>query len=303
MKEAPFQALGENFFKYMQVEKNASPMTLEAYSLDLSDFEKFLDAEAVSSPKEADDRLVRLYFTHLYDKGYKRTSLSRKISALRTFYKYLMREGLITENPFALTTLPKKELRLPHFLYAKELEALFQSFDASKALDQRDLALFEILYATGIRVSECCNVKLSHIDFSLGTIFVKGKGNKERYTPIGSFALDAIDRYTQNGRLHLLKKSSQKDSEYLFLNHLGTPITDRGIRHVVTKRMKKVSLTLHASPHSLRHTFATHLLDNGADIRAVQDLLGHENLSTTQLYTHVTKERLKNVYQQAHPRA
>ncbi|MFB5660576.1 tyrosine recombinase XerC [Alteribacillus sp. HJP-4] len=305
MKNVPFQEAGTAFFQYLQVEKNASSLTVEAYRKDLSDYAAFLKAENIGGPESADFQTARLYFSRLYEKRLKRASISRKISALRSFYKFLKREGLIENSPFAASSFQKKETKLPKFLYEEELAQLFDSFDQEKILDQRDYAIFELLYATGMRVSECCNMNVDDLDPDLGTLLVKGKGSKERYVPVGGYAVEAIEYYKANGRKLLLgkRKSLEAIENALFLNKNGTALTARGVYYVVNKRVKQVSQTLQVSPHHLRHTFATHLLNNGADLRVVQDLLGHEHLSTTQIYTHVTKDRLKEVYDHAHPRA
>lgn len=213
-----------------------------------------------------------------------------------------MREGYRKDNPFALASLPKKELSIPKFLYAEELEELFEVSDTETPLGQRNQALLELMYATGIRVSECVNLQLTDIDFAVGTILVMGKGKKQRYIPFGSYAQDALITYIENGRKQLAEKTEEQ-SHMVFLNAKGTPLTSRGVRYVLNELIKKASLTMRISPHILRHTFATHMLDEGADLRTVQELLGHENLSTTQIYTHVSKERLRSVYMKHHPRA
>ncbi|MFB4162656.1 tyrosine recombinase XerC [Alteribacillus sp. JSM 102045] len=303
MAEKTFAYYLSGFKRYLQVEKNASDLTLHAYENDILDFYEFLHSEGLVSPVEAGTQTARVFFSRLYEKNYKRATAARKISALRTFYKFLKREGYMEINPFLSASMPKKETKLPRFLYEEELIHLFESFDITKDLDQRDLAVFELLYATGMRVSECCRVKTEDIDKDLGTLLVKGKGRKERYVPVGSFAIEAIEYYISHARKKLLQKNKDGRPNALFLNNRGGPLTERGVYYMVNKRVKTVSQTLHISPHDLRHTFATHLLNNGADLRSVQDLLGHEHLSTTQLYTHVTKDRLKTVYEYAHPRA
>ncbi|MGY4689811.1 tyrosine recombinase XerC [Salibacterium sp. K-3] len=290
------------FKQYLQVEKNASPLTIDAYQKDLDDYFSFLKMEGIHSPLDVETSTARLYFTRLSEQNFDRSSAARKISVLRTFYRYLKREEKIETNPFASSHLPKKEKKLPRFLYEQELEALLDSFDINKGLDQRDLAVFELLYATGIRVSEMCRLEEQHLDEDLGTILVQGKGGKERYVPVGSFALEAVHYYRNHARRRLAEKKEETPAA-LFLNNKGDPLTDRGFRYIIQKRVKEVSATLQVSPHDLRHTFATHLLNQGADLRSVQQLLGHENLSTTQIYTHVTKDRLREVYNNAHPRA
>lgn len=294
--------LQEEFSLYLKIEKNVSPYTLQYYNQDLNDFKAFLKQEEILKFTDVDDRLVRFFLTHLYAKKLSRKSVARKISSLRTFYKYLEREKISTSNPFLMISLPKIEQTLPHFLYEKELSELFTISDLTKPLGQRNQALLEIMYATGIRVSECVNLTIDAIDFSLQTILVMGKGRKERYIPFGSFAEDALRIYIDEGREELLKKNLA-GTEYLFLNSNGKQLTARGVRYVLGKIVSDAALTIHIHPHALRHTFATHMLNAGADLRSVQELLGHDHLSSTQVYTHVTKDRLKDVYMKAHPRA
>ncbi|WP_174613292.1 tyrosine recombinase XerC [Virgibacillus ihumii] len=290
------------FIEYLQIERNASPYTVKFYVKDLEDFFDFLNAEGVVGLEQVSYQEVRLYLTVLFDRKLNRRTVSRKISSLRSFYKFLDREGYVSTNPFIHVKLPKADKSIPGFLYREELNKLFEVNDLSDPLGQRDQALLETFYATGIRVSECQGMLLNDIDFSVGTMLIRGKGNKERYIPFGRFAEIALETYIHDGRNQLLQKS-QVPTKSVFLNAKGTPLTARGIRLILNKMVEKAALTVHVHPHKLRHTFATHLLNEGADLRGVQELLGHENLSSTQIYTHVTKDRLRNVYMQAHPRA
>lgn len=221
---------------------------------------------------------------------------------MRSFYLYLEREGIVENNPFSHVTLPKQKRTIPIFFYKEELEELFDVCDLSTPLGQRNQAILEVLYGTGIRVSECQSLRIDNVDFVLNTVLVLGKGNKERYIPFGQHAKDALETYINDGRRKLLEKSNG-ETDYVFLNARGTPLTARGIRYVLDKVVQEASLTLDIHPHKLRHTFATHILNEGADLRTVQELLGHENLSTTQIYTHVTKDHLRSVYMASHPRA
>lgn len=289
------------FIEYLQLEKNSSQYTLSSYEKIIEQFLSFMEQQSISSLSSVTYSDVRLYLTTLYEKQLSRRSVSKHISCLRSFYRFLMRENEAKENPFALASLPKKESIIPRFLYKEELEKLFNTSNLETALGQRNQALLELLYATGIRVSECCNIKLKDIDFHIGTILVTGKGNKQRYVPFGSFAAKALQTYIVDGRNKLLKGS--KLTDVLFLNHRGSELTTRGVRVILEKLIHEAALTNKIHPHMLRHTFATHMLDNGADIRSVQELLGHENLSSTQIYTHVTKDRLQKVYNLHHPRA
>ncbi|MCM3616270.1 tyrosine recombinase XerC [Sutcliffiella horikoshii] len=293
-----------SFLEYLQIEKNYSKYTVVFYQKDIEDFFEFMKEEAISSINEVTHTEARLYLTKLHQKKYARKTVARKTSSLRSFYKYLLREEKVEQNPFTVVSLPKQDKRLPQFLYSEELEKLFAASDLSTALGQRNQALLELLYATGIRISECCHIQVQDIDFQVGTILVTGKGNKQRYVPFGSFAQDALRTYMGDGRRTLLEKQKgQTPAKHLFLNFRGGALTPRGVRVVLNDLVKQACTTLHISPHMLRHTFATHMLNEGADLRVVQELLGHASLSSTQIYTHVSKEHLQKTYNQFHPRA
>ncbi len=283
------------------VEKNASPFTIKSYENDINHFTHFLESENLHHIQAVDLHVARSYVSFLYDQGYERRTMTRKISAMRSFFRFLKREEIVSMNPFSGTRLPKNQQVLPRFLYEEEMEAIFAAFQKEKARDQRDLALFELLYATGMRVSEVCRVEVDDIHFDLKTVLIKGKGRKERYAPISKKALEAVAYYMGHARKKVCTLSPAP--KQLFLNHQGKPLTERGVYYIVNRRAKELSETLHVSPHDIRHTFATHLLNRGADLRSVQELLGHEHLSTTQMYTHVTKERLREVYNGSHPRS
>jgi integrase/recombinase XerC len=290
------------FVEYMKIEKNYSANTLKHYQLDLAEFTQFIQQEAIVDLKSVAYSDARLFLTELTKRKLSKKSLSRKISCLRSFYKFLVREKMVEENPFVLLSLPKKEQRLPRFLYENEMEPIFAAIDPNEPLGKRDLALLELLYSTGMRVSECTAIKLDELNFSLGVVLVHGKGKKDRYIPFGEYAKTAMEQYINETRLELTSKFKQ-DHQILFINGQGKPLTDRGIRYILNKIIQKASATSSLHPHMLRHTFATHMLNNGADLRSVQELLGHAQISSTQIYTHVTKDKLKSVYQNAHPRA
>lgn len=292
------------FIEYLQIEKNYSKYTIVNYSTDIEDFFFFMKEQAILHLDHITYNDTRLYLTLLHKRKYSRKTISRKVSTLRSFYKFLVREEILTENPFTLVSLPKKEQKIPQFLYKEEVEQLFSISDCQTAIGQRNQALIEVLYGTGIRVSECCNIQMADIDHFIGTILVYGKGSKQRYVPFGSYAQDAIEQYTSDGRKDLMGKLNASDQHsYLFVNHRGLPLTERGVRYILNDLIKKASLTLSIHPHMFRHTFATHLLNEGADMRSVQELLGHAHLSSTQVYTHVTKEHLQRIYMSHHPRA
>jgi integrase/recombinase XerC len=251
---------------------------------------------------EVSSSVVRIYLTNLFNEQLARKSIARKISSLRSFYRFLVREKIVEINPFSTISIPKLEKRLPDFFYEEELQQLFLSCDSSTALGLRNKALLELLYATGIRVGECTKIQLKDIDFSVSTVLVNGKGKKERYVPFGSFAHTALESYIKEGRSRLMGKNSTQHP-FLFVNYRGGALTERGVRDILSKMMSASSSQGKIHPHKLRHSFATHMLANGADMRTVQELLGHESLSSTQIYTHVTNEYLKKNYMSHHPRA
>ncbi|MFL0551283.1 tyrosine recombinase XerC [Enterococcus hirae] len=296
------QTWKDKFLRYLIVERGYSEKTREAYEEDLTNFERFLTESGEDDLLKINHLDVRVYLSYLTDERYSRNSISRKIASLRSFYQYLLKEEVIKENPFSYVHLKKKNLKLPRFFYENEMQVLFDSVKGEKALDLRNQALLEVLYGSGIRLSECSNLKLAEIDFDSEVMLIHGKGNKERYAPLGSFAQDALQEYFEKGRKVLMDKY-HKSHDYVFVNHHGEPITPTGIEYVLNQVIKKSSLDSSIHPHMLRHTFATHLLNNGADMRTVQELLGHANLSTTQIYAHVTKESLQKNYRSFHPRA
>lgn len=292
----------QEFVSYLMTERGYSEKTKKAYQRDLNDFCHFLKNSGEASLLSVNHLDVRVYLAFLNDQKYSRNTISRKIASLRSFYQYLLKHGKIEENPFSYVHLKKKQARLPRFFYEKEIEVLFASVDGTKPLDQRNRALLEILYGSGLRVSECANLHLSVIDFDNSVMLIHGKGSKDRYVPLGSYAADAIQEFVQDGRKKIMNHFG-KEHDFLFINHRGDQITPTGIEYVLNQMIKKSSLNSDIHPHMLRHTFATHLLNNGADLRTVQELLGHANLSTTQIYTHVTKESLQKSYRSFHPRA
>ncbi len=290
----------DRFISYLEIERQYSDMTIISYEKSLKIFLDFLQIEHYNKIKEIDHKCIRNYLEFLYNKKYSKRSISRHISALRSFFKYLIKENIVTNNPMKLISNPKQDKTLPKFLYYDELEKLLSIPDRTKPMGIRDALILELLYSTGIRVSEIVNIKLSDINKSACSIKILGKGNKERYVLYGNVLKELLKLYLNKSRPIIIKKQK---NDYLILNHLGNKLTDRGIRNIMDNILKHSELKYHISPHVLRHTFATHMLDNGADLKTVQELLGHENLSTTEIYTHVTNERLRNVYLTTHPRA
>lgn len=289
------------FITYLQIEKNYSPYTIEFYTQDINQFFRFMKDQVIDKLEDVSPSDVRIYLTELFSQQLARKTIARKISSLRSFYRFLLREKVVENNPFSAVSIPKLEKRLPDFFYEEELQQLFLSCDTNTPLGLRNKALLELLYATGIRVGECTKIQLSDIDFSVSTVLVRGKGQKERYVPFGSFAHNALEAYIKTGRNELMKNTSSHS--YLFVNYRGGILTDNGVRDILNKMMDTSSSQGKIHPHKLRHSFATHLLANGADMRTVQELLGHAFLTSTQIYTHVTNEYLKKTYMSYHPRA
>lgn len=280
---------------YLNIEKNASGHTILNYTTDLKDFAGFLGESGVDSVNYL---FLRKYLAHMKEKNYSKRTIARKLASLRSFFKFLYREGHIKTNPAAGIATPKLDKKLPVFLDVNEISILIEAPGDKDLTGLRDRAIMEMLYSTGMRVSELVGTNLNNIDFISGVVKVFGKGKRERLVPIGDKALGAIRNY-------LDKRGAAKlnDPKVVFLNKGGGRLTDRSVRRIIEKYIKKVSMREGVSPHTLRHSFATHLLNRGADLRSVQELLGHMNLSTTQIYTHVTTQRLKEVYDKAHPRA
>ncbi|MFH1359912.1 MAG: tyrosine recombinase XerC [Candidatus Omnitrophota bacterium] len=281
----------EKFLSYLEIEKNYSPHTILNYKLDLEEFFAFIKDQSVEN---VDYLTCRRYLAVIKTKQHRPRTLARKLSALRSCFKFLHREGLIKNNPTLLLMTPKLDKKLPEFLSEEEANKLIESPLKIKSLDKRDRAILETLYSTGIRVSELVAMDTDSVDLISNIVKVMGKGRKERIVPIGEMALSAIRDYLN---------TREKQSKALFLNKNGTRLTDRGVRLIIAKYIKALSMRSGISPHTMRHSFATHLLNRGADLRSVQELLGHVNLSTTQIYTHLTTEKLKSVYDKAHPRA
>ena len=247
-----------------------------------------------------DERIVSNYLEYLYSRKLNRSSIARKISSLRGFYQYLLKEGLVSVNYFREVSVPKRNEGLPKFVRSSDIEKLFSVFDKESAIGQRNSLILEMLYATGVRVSELVNIKLSDINRYDKTIKILGKGRKERVVVYGSYCDRAMELYLNSGRYELEKRGK---STYLFLNKNGDRLSDRYVRKIIDDVVRKCELDYHISPHTLRHTFATDMINNGADLMTVKELLGHSSVNTTGIYTHVSSERLKRVYEFAHPRS
>jgi len=285
----------DKFMNYLKIEKNAAAHTVTNYTIDLKSFRAFLGERDIAA---VDHLVLRRFLAEMRAKNYSKRTIARKLASLRTFFKFLYREGYIKTNPITAILTPKLDKKLPVVLDVAKVARLVQSPPEDAVSGLRDRAILETLYSAGIRVSELVGLDLDDVDFISGVIKVLGKGSKERMVPIGEPALAAIRRYVEER-----DDAKVRDRDAVFLNKSGKRLTDRSIRRIIDKYIRACSIQEHISPHSLRHSFATHLLDRGADLRSVQELLGHMNLSTTQIYTHVTMERLKTVYDKAHPRA
>lgn len=284
-----------SFINYLVVEKNYSDKTVKSYEDDLNSFALEINKNLLDITEED----IINYLKVLKDNKYKKTSVSRKISSLKSFYKYINFKKIKEEyNPTTYILYPKKDKKLPNFIEYNELEEMIQSSLEGKNKERNNL-IIELLYATGVRVSELVNIKLNDINFNDQSIRVMGKGSKERIVYYGEYALNALNSYINGERKETLNNI---DSEWLFSNKKGDHLSTRMIELIIDKIMKNVSIKSKVSPHTLRHTFATHLLNSGCDIRVVQELLGHENLTTTEVYTHITNEELRNTYNKFHLR-
>jgi integrase/recombinase XerC len=315
--EKNFSPLVKQFLDYLKLERHFSDYTVKSYGADLIQFGQFLSGEIGSTAQSQafpadmslDDRqlkteplTIREFLAYLYGQNYTKSTTARKLATLRSFYKFLIRRGAVSVNPLSTIRTPKQEKRLPKTLDLEQVQKLLDAPGDADLLSSRDKAMLEILYSSGIRVSELVELEMQDLDLQEGVLRVKGKGRKDRLTPIGSQAIKAIQRYfdlrQQDGRC---QQSSHQTR--VFLNKHGEPLSTRSVRRKLDKYLVQAGLDPGISPHTLRHSFATHLLNNGADLRSVQELLGHQSLSTTQIYTHLTTSRMKEAYDAAHPRA
>ncbi len=282
------------FFRYLSAERNCSDYTCTNYAIDLDQFFQFLGHHRITAVTALD---IRRFVAHLSTQQHARRTIARKLSCLRSFFRYLCREGTLEHNPAAAVPTPRLEKRLPSFLDERQITRLLETPPTKKWQGWRDRALLETLYSTGMRAGELVGLNLEDLDEVSGTVIVRGKGKKERLCPIGETAMKAI-------RSYLAKRPKKLRVPYaIFVSQKGTRLTVRQVDRLLVRYVRLAELPASISPHSLRHSFATHLLDRGADLRSVQELLGHASLSTTQIYTHITPQRLKKVYDQAHPRA
>lgn len=299
-----------DFIKHLRYERNLSEHTLRNYESDLGQFYDFIAPVSSDGSRRnvditgIDNITIREYMASLYDKKKKKSSIHRKVAALRTFFRFLCREGLLEVNPATMVASPRIERKLPNHLSIEQMVRFIETPETDTVLGKRDRAILELLYASGVRVSELVNLNLSDIDFANQTLRVKGKGRKERMVPFGVHAQGALEQYLAvRGELLAEADPDNRDPLAVFMNYQGTRITTRSVGRMLDKYCRQCAEIHHVSPHALRHSFATHLLDAGADLRTIQELLGHARLTTTQQYTHVSTDRLMEVYDKAHPKA
>ena len=288
----------DDFINYLEYERNYSNNTIIAYKNNILQLINYLDSININDIKSVKYETIRGYLSYLHENKYKSKSISRMISSMRSFFKYLKGENIITNNPMTLISNPKLEKKLPKYLTINEVESILSAPDMNDAVGVRDAFILELLYVSGIRVSELVNIKLNDIEESQRRIKILGKGNKERYVLYGSRCSELLKKYI-SVRSNFLKYPN----DYLILSKTGRKINTREIRNIINRIKTKAGISISISPHTFRHTFATHMLNEGADLRAVQELLGHENLSTTTIYTHLTNEKLRRTYLNTHPRA
>lgn len=298
----------DDFLRYLTTVRGLSSRTAEAYAADVQQFADFLarqrGAAAAFDWAGVDYRMVRRWVAQLRQARYSQASVARKLASLRSFFRFLVAQGLLEHNPAALVGMPSQRRRLPEVLYQREVEELLATADSFQPLDLRDRAIMEFLYATGVRLSELVALNLDDLDLGARTARVRGKGRKERVVLFGVPAMKALEKYLEHGRPHFAAHGPAAGRQRaVFLNRQGGRLSTRGVQRMLYRRVLQAGLGQRISPHVLRHTFATHLLDGGADLRAIQELLGHSSLATTQVYTHVSAERLRQAYQTAHPLA
>jgi integrase/recombinase XerC len=291
------------FLNFLKIERNASPLTIKSYADDLSHVCEFFTEQTgrVPHPSQVDITVLRSYVAWMHECGYARTTVARRLACLRSFFRYCNRQGICEDNPAKPLRTPRTGRKLPHFLTTDQVEALLNAPPANESAGLRDRAILETMYSAGLRVAELVALNVSDWDRGSGILRVMGKGRKERISPVGSFAAKSLLRWMDARQPDPHAKPKDKDA--LFLNRFGRRLTTRSIGRMLEKHILTAGLSTQTSPHTLRHSFATHLLDGGADLRSVQELLGHKSLTTTQIYTHVSTRRLRETYEKAHPHA
>ena len=293
----------DRFVSYLESERNASEHTVRAYSRDLVEFVELLKLEDDADPNGVDHLVIRKYLSCLRNRGLSKTTIARKLSSLRAFFKFLLRRNIVETNPAQDMRTPRREKKLPRFLDESEANALIEAPDTSGPKGCRDRAILEMLYGSGLRVAELVALNISDIDMISEVATVRGKGRKERLAPLGSQAVAALRNWLNDRRGVVARLGGDDQAVFINCQRGGNRLDSRSIRKLLDVYVKQAGLAGRISPHTLRHSFATHLLDHGADLRSVQELLGHANLQSTQIYTHVSTERLRKVYDKAHPRS
>ena len=292
----------EEYFVYLKIEKGLSPNSINSYKRDLVQYLNFITEENIESLNDIERYTILSFMQSQRETGKSNNSMIRMISSLRKFHQYLKQEDLTETDPMLLVDTPKKAQNLPKVMSMSEVEKLLEISDTSKPLGLRDRTMLEVMYATGVRISELVSLRLDELHLPMSMIQTKGKGDKERIIPIGDTAIYWMKQYLELSRPKLSMKNAEEEP-YVFLNSRGGTLSRQGVWKKIKKLVKQANIKSDVTPHTLRHSFATHLLENGADLRIVQELLGHSDISTTQIYTHITKHRLKNVYNEYHPRA
>lgn len=286
----------EKFLEHLKLDLNYSEQTIKSYQQDIESFKNYLNSKGTDI-EQANPQLIRMYLSKEMKDGKTKVTCCRRIAGLRHFYEFLVRSNFIRENPFLFVGAPKKEIRYPEALYLEQVESLFaKNKERTDDLKYRDQAIIELLYATGVRVSELVNIKMNAVDFRNRTIRVFGKGRKERMVMFSKSCQKTLAEYIRSNPL-------KKSKDYLFTNAKGEQLTTRGVEYILDQIQNKCGIQLGLHPHMLRHTFATHLLEGGADLRVIQELLGHESINTTQIYTHITEEAMRQQFNMSHPRA
>lgn len=293
----------EEYLHYLKIERGLSENTIQSYKRDLSQYFSFLDEKEISSWEQVDRYLVLDFLEFLRNEGKSSATIIRMVSSLRKFHQFLRQERMTDNDPMQHIDTPKKTQRLPKTLSIKEVEKIIESPDTNDALGIRDRAILEVMYATGLRVTELITLKLDDLHLSLGLLQTVGKGDKERIIPLGDVAIKWVKLYLEKSRPELLAKNKKDKTNILFLNYKGECFTRQGIWKNLKVYVTQAGIEKEVTPHTLRHSFATHLLENGADLRVVQELLGHADISTTQIYTHISKKRMADVYKTYFPRA
>lgn len=290
----------QNFIYYLSVEKGLAQNTLDSYRRDLNKFTQYLKRHHITDVQAISRKIISNYLLEQKELGHSSSTISRNIASIRSFFQYLLIEQKIKDNPCSDLDSPKAEKKLPHIISAKDIDLLLEQPQIGNIIGRRDKAMLELLYATGVRVTELVSLNVEDINLKMGFLRCNGKGGKERMVPLGSLAIKSLQNYLRSSRPGILKKS---DNKALFVNQHGKRLTRQGFWKILKKYCQRAGISGDITPHTLRHSFATHLLENGADLRSVQEMLGHADISTTQIYTQINRRKIQEIYNQTHPRA